>query len=87
MKAIAGPVETHAQRVERFHEIRRCNAALQELVAPYRTSILAERPKWLAGVQRNALARSREYALVLHSRRRLRQALERSLPGLRLAGD
>jgi hypothetical protein len=82
-KAIAGPVESHAQRLERFHEIRRCNAALQKEVEARRVMTRQEQARLLAGVQRNARARSRDYAFILHSRSRLREALSRSLPGLR----
>ena len=79
-------IKTHAQALERFREIRRCNDALQGLVADRREALARERGLLIAKVQRNALARSRDYALVLHSRRRLREALSRSLPGLRLSG-
>lgn len=85
-RAVAGPVATHAQRLERFHAIRRCNEALQEGVAGRREALAREQVGVAAGVRRNTLAHSREYPLVLHSRRRLRAALERALPGLDLAG-
>lgn len=73
--AIAGPVFTHAQRLERFRAIRQCNAALQDEVAALRDRLAAERARILSGLQRNALARSREYSLILHSRTRLRATL------------
>jgi hypothetical protein len=85
-RAIAGPVETHRQRLDRFHEIRRCNDALQDLVAGRREALARERVALLAGVRRNVVAHNREYALVLHSRRRLREAFGRALPGLRFNG-
>lgn len=85
-RAVAGPVDTHAQRLERFHQIQRCNSAIQDLVAGQRESLTRTRDLLTATVRRNALARNREYPSVLHSRRRLRAALERSLPGLRLSG-
>jgi len=80
-RAVFGPVETHSQRLERFRQIRRCNDALQGLVAARREALVGERGELAARVQRNAVARSREYALVLHSRRRLREALGNLLPG------
>ncbi len=83
-RAVAGSVETHAQRLERFHEIRLCNERLQPWVSDRREALLGERAEWQTRVHRDLLARSREYALVLHSRRRLREALERALPGLNL---
>ena len=47
-RAVAGPVETHAQRLDRFREIRRCNEALQGLVAAA-ARLLGERARRLAG--------------------------------------
>lgn len=85
-RAVFGPVETHPQRLERFHEIRRCNEALQGFVSGQRDSFTRTKHGLAASVRRNALARNREYALVLHSRRRLFGALTRSLPRLRLPG-
>ena len=84
--AVAGPVETHAQRKARFHEIRRCNAALRGHVEARRVDLLGRRAGLASGVKRNTLAHSREYALVLHSRGKLRGALERAIPGLTLSG-
>ena len=55
-RAVAGPVATHAQRVDRFREIRRCNEALQGLVADRREALARERlPRW-PRARRNALA-------------------------------
>jgi hypothetical protein len=84
--AVADPsgFETHAQRLERFHAIRLCNERLQPWVSDRREALVGERAEWLTRVHRDLLARNREYALVLHSRRRLREALERALPGLDL---
>ncbi|MGE3820345.1 MAG: hypothetical protein AB7I30_13105 [Isosphaeraceae bacterium] len=73
--AIAGPVETHSQRVERFRELRRCNEALASKVRELRASHLAERDRLKAAVRNDALARSREYAIVLHSARKLRRSM------------
>lgn len=73
--AIAGPVETHRERVERFAELRRCNEAMQPWVEQARKRLLDERARVRSGLSRNALARNREYSLVLHSERRLRHAM------------
>ena len=78
--AIAGPVETRGQRLARFAAIRRSNEALQPLVREPRERLLAERTRLRDGLRRNALARNREYSLVLHSRRRLRDAMSASGP-------
>ena len=85
--AIAGPVETHFQRLERFQEIRRCNEALQALVKGRQEELVEHRAKLRAAVARNALAQSREYAFVLHSETRLRTALRRVIPGLSLEAE
>lgn len=73
--AIAAPVETHSQRVERFAELRRCNEAMQGWVEESRQRLLEERARVRSGLHRNALAHSREYAFVLHSESRLRAAM------------
>ena len=78
--AIAGPVETRGQRLARFAAIRRSNEALQPLVRERRERLLAERTRLRDGLRRNALARNREYAFVLHSGRRLRDAMTASGP-------
>jgi hypothetical protein len=83
--AIDAPQETRGQRRERCRTIRACNEALQDRVALLHTELLAERQRLTEAVARNAVARSREYALVLHSRSRLREALARALPGLSAA--
>lgn len=82
--AILGPVDTHAQRLERFHEIRRCNAALQAVVQARREVLQLDQPRLAAAVERDLRARNREYSLVIHSARRLREVLARSLPALDL---
>jgi hypothetical protein len=74
-QAIASPVETRHQRLDRFHAIRRANEALQPLVAEERARLEAERERLLAGLRRNAVAQHREYAFVLHSRRRLLETM------------
>ena len=74
-QAISGPVETRRQRLDRFRAIRRANEALQIFVAEGRARLQAERDRLLAGLRRNAIAHHREYAFVLHSRRRLFEAM------------
>jgi hypothetical protein len=80
--AIAGPVETHAQRLERFREIRRCNEALQGLVADRRAALFGLRPSLESGLARNKVATDREFSFVLHSASRLRAAVAHALSGL-----
>ncbi len=76
--AIAGPVGTRHERSARRGTIRSCNEALQPLVHAERERLERERAQVLAGVQRNAAARHREYAFVLHSGRRLREVMVRT---------
>jgi hypothetical protein len=85
-RAVAGPVDTHAQRLARFHEIRRCNEALQGVVNQDRARLAAERQRIVAGVHRNDLAHSREFSFVLHSERRLREAMGRAMQGWAIDG-
>ncbi len=73
--AIAGPVETRGQRLARFAAIRRSNEALQPLIRDSLEALVAERTRLRHGLRRNAFARNREYSLVLHSRRRLHDAM------------
>lgn len=71
-QAIAAPTDSHEERLARFRAIRRCNDALQPAVAAARTTLLPQHATMLDGMKWNARARSREYAFVLHSERRLR---------------
>jgi hypothetical protein len=77
---IAGPVATRRQRVARFRELARCNEALWDAVATARGELETERSRLLAGVRSNQVARGRDYAFVLHSRRRFRAAIARHVP-------
>ncbi len=79
-RAIDGPTETRRQRVARYREIRRINESLQRAVADARETLTRQCDQLSAGLRRNAVAQSREYALVLHSEHRLREALTRVLP-------
>jgi hypothetical protein len=79
-QAISCTPAARSERLSRFREIRRCNEALQELVAPQREALLQERTRLLAGLHRNALAHHREYAFVLHSEAHLRAAFAGAVP-------
>lgn len=78
--AIAAPVETHRQRIERFAELRRCNEAMQPWVDHFRKRLLDDRARVRTGLHRNSLAHNREYSLILHSERRLRDAMRQLGP-------
>ena len=80
-RAIAGPQETHADRVARLRAIRQANAALQATTEAARARLIRERARLTSGIAHNTLARSREYSLVLHSSRRVREALAAAVPG------
>jgi hypothetical protein len=79
-RAIAAPIATWPQRLERFRAIRRCNEALQPQVALQRAALVQQRAELLDGLRRNALAHHREYAFVLHSEAHLRAAFSRIVP-------
>ena len=74
-QAIDGPVDTHRQRVDRFHAIRRVNEALQPSVSEARQRLADDSSKLADDLRREAVARSREYASVVHSEERLRRTL------------
>jgi hypothetical protein len=83
-EAIAGPVATRRQRISRFREIRSINEALRPFVGERFDSLHAQRKQALADLEWNRVARSREYAFVIHSAHRLRDVmmgLERNLEG------
>jgi hypothetical protein len=80
--AIDGPVETRPQRLARFAAIRRSNEALQPFVREQRERRLAERTRLRDGLRRNAFARNREYSFVLHSGKRLRDAMRQVALGV-----
>ena len=74
-QAIAAPQVTQHERRERFQEIRRCNEALQPVIAETRRQLIQEQARVQRGLRWNALARNREYAFVLHSESKYREAL------------
>jgi hypothetical protein len=79
--AIAAQAVSHPQRLERFRTIRRCNEIMQTWVAKQRKSLLDERARVLEDARRDGVARSREFAMVLHSQARLREVLGRVIAG------
>jgi hypothetical protein len=86
-QAIDRPAHTPAEKLERFAAIRRSNEALQACVESQRTALHRVREQDQSAARVASLARSREYAAVLHPRERLRKALESALPGLHLSGE
>jgi hypothetical protein len=79
-RAIAAPIDTHRQRVERFQAIRRANQALEPAAQAARPALEQTRNRLRAGLKHNAVATSREFSFVLHSQKRLRDALDRLIP-------
>ncbi len=77
--AIEGEVATHRQRVDRLRAIRQANRELAPWTVDARSALLAERDRLRAGLKRNGVARSREYAFPLHGAARLREAMEGAL--------
>jgi hypothetical protein len=76
-RAIGRAQATRAERLARLHEIRQCNEALQPFVGDQRQRLEHERLTVLSSLRRNGLALSRDYAFVLHSRQRLKEAFGR----------
>jgi hypothetical protein len=79
--AIVGPTATRRQRVERFRAIRELNDHLAAPLGPLREALETERARLADGLARNAIARGRDYAFVVHSRDRLRAAFGAAIPG------
>ncbi|QDV32431.1 hypothetical protein [Tautonia plasticadhaerens] len=82
--ALAGPVGSRAQRAARYFAIRRANAELSPFVSADREGLRRREGRLRAGLARNALAHSREYAAVLHPADRLRSALLGAAGGPRI---
>lgn len=74
-RLIAEEPEAHRARKERFRRIRAVNEALHPAVAERAQQLRDERTTIVREVEENRLARSREYAVVLHSSERLRQVM------------
>ena len=80
--ALAMPQGSHAERLARFNEIRRCNQSLYECVADLIPDFEDARRHLKAEVEIDHLARSREYSMVLHSTSRLKNAMGTAIRGL-----
>ncbi len=74
-EAIAGPVTSRRDRQARFRTIRRCNDALQPYVERLREDYLEQRQISRRGLRSARVARSREFAFVLHSIDRLQRKM------------
>ncbi len=71
---IAGPQDTRAQRVHRFHAFLELNAALARPLASRHDQLAARRTELAQTLRHNAVAASREYSCILHSQRRWLEA-------------
>jgi hypothetical protein len=74
--AVEGPTGSRRQRIARYYAIREANRSLEPLVSAERSVLQRQAERLRVGLARNALARSREYAAVLHPSDRLRSALK-----------
>jgi hypothetical protein len=75
-EAIAERPVSRFERRARFRRIRDCNQGLQPFIAALSDRLIAERIRIFERLKSNRLAKSREYASVLFSERRLRAVLE-----------
>src|SRR5205807_3164103 len=75
-EAIARPVTSRRERIARRRAIRRCNEALQSGVEGLRADLVALQTRLRSGLRTNRMVRNRDFAFVLHSATRLRQALQ-----------
>jgi hypothetical protein len=73
--AIAWPVTSRRNRIQRRSAIHRCNGALQLHVEGTRAELEGLRARLRAGARWNRVAANREFAFVLHSAGRLREVL------------
>jgi hypothetical protein len=74
-QTIAREGSTRNERVARFRTIRKTNEALQGAVLEQIRRLEVQRRLAVANLEWNQVAHSREYALVLHSARRLRELM------------
>jgi hypothetical protein len=74
-EAVAGPTTSRRERIARALAIRRLNDAMQPWVAEMRAELKARRRVVRAGIRSSRIARSREFASVLHSGHRLQHVL------------
>jgi hypothetical protein len=82
--AIEAEVLTRRQRIARLRTIRRANQELIPWTESSRRQLLQERQQLAAGLKFNAVARSREYAFLIHGQARLKAAM--TVVGDRAAG-
>ncbi len=73
--AVAGPVTSRRERAARVKAIRRHNEAMQPWVMAMRGELVGRRLAIREALRSNRLARSRDFASVLHSRSRLERVL------------
>jgi hypothetical protein len=73
--AVAGPVTSRRERAARVRAIRRHNDAMQRWVQAIRGDLVDRRRVIREGLRSNRIARSREFASVLHSESRLESVL------------
>ncbi len=75
-EAMGLPIESDSDRLFRFRAIRKANEAFLPLTVGLRAELETQREQVLLSLKRDAQARSRDYASVLHSSTRLRQAVQ-----------
>ncbi len=74
--AVARPVTSRRERAARARAIRRYNDAMQTWVEAIREELAERRRTIREGLRSNRIARSREFASVLHSGRRLESVMQ-----------
>jgi hypothetical protein len=74
-EALAGPTTSRRERVGRAVAIRHCNDAMQPWVEAMRADLMARRRAIRAGLRSNRIARSREFASLLHPAERLQRIM------------
>jgi hypothetical protein len=72
---IAGEPMTREERIARYEALRIVNTGLAALVADQLPGAVAERAALLQSLGQDSVARSREYSLVLHDERRIRDVM------------
>ena len=73
---IAAPVSTHRERRNRCLAIRACNDSMQPWVRGLTADLFERRSLALARQQSNRMAKSREFAFVIHSADKLKRTFE-----------
>lgn len=80
--ALHGPTATRRERVTRFETIRASNSILREGVEGIIHSLEQERERLKIGLAHNRIAQGRDYALVVHSRSKIRESYQSAFPRL-----